>query len=43
MLFVKPNSFIDYELIDHGEVRKLERFGSIITNRPEPSAVWKRK
>lgn len=35
---LKPSSFNDYELIDFGKVRKLERFGSVICNRPEPSA-----
>ena len=30
----------DYELIDSGHKRKLERFGNYIINRPEPKAIW---
>lgn len=32
----------DYELIDSGENMKLERFGTIITARPETQALWKK-
>lgn len=34
--------FCDYELIDTGQYEKLERFGSYITRRPEPQAIWRR-
>jgi 23S rRNA (cytosine1962-C5)-methyltransferase len=34
--------FPDYALIDSGGGRKLERFGSIIVDRPEPQALWSR-
>ncbi|MFI3317975.1 MAG: class I SAM-dependent methyltransferase [Rikenellaceae bacterium] len=37
---ITPN-FADYELIDSGNHEKLERFGSIITRRPEPQAIWR--
>ncbi len=30
----------DYELLDSGEGRKLERFGSIVTDRPDPQVLW---
>jgi 23S rRNA (cytosine1962-C5)-methyltransferase len=30
----------DYELLDSGEGRKLERFGPVITDRPDPQAIW---
>ncbi len=30
----------DYELIDSGEGEKLERFGKVITVRPDPQALW---
>lgn len=30
----------EYELIDSGNQYKLERFGNMILNRPEPQAVW---
>ncbi|HYD15725.1 MAG TPA: class I SAM-dependent methyltransferase [Hyphomicrobium sp.] len=33
----------DYALLDSGAGRKLERFGSIIVDRPEPQALWSRK
>jgi 23S rRNA (cytosine1962-C5)-methyltransferase len=31
-----------YELIDSGEGRKLERFGSLLLDRPDPQALWKK-
>ncbi|VBB69563.1 SAM dependent methyltransferase [invertebrate metagenome] len=32
--------FPDYALLDSGDGRKLERFGHITVNRPEPQAMW---
>ncbi len=32
--------FADYQLLDSGAGRKLERFGAIIVDRPEPQALW---
>ena len=40
MQILSPQNFKDYELIDVGGFEKLERFGSYITIRPEPQAVW---
>lgn len=40
MLLLKPGPWSDYELIDAGGFEKLERFGKLITIRPEPQAVW---
>ncbi len=40
MLFLKPEYFSDYQLIDSGSYKKLEKFGSFILSRPEPQAVW---
>ena len=37
-----PKKWKDYELIDHGNTRKLERFGTVILDRPQPSAIWKK-
>ncbi|TAH26845.1 MAG: oxidoreductase [Cytophagales bacterium] len=37
---LNPKNFSDYELIDSGNYKKLERFGTIITSRPEPQAIW---
>ena len=31
----------DYELLDSGDMRKLERFGGVRVNRPDPQALWK--
>lgn len=36
----KPESWTDYELLDSGHFRKLERFGKWILERPEPQAIW---
>lgn len=33
--------FEDYALLDSGAGRKLERFGSILVERPEPQALWR--
>ncbi|MFI3328766.1 MAG: class I SAM-dependent methyltransferase [Rikenellaceae bacterium] len=32
--------FEQYELLDSGDFEKLERFGSVVTRRPEPQAIW---
>ncbi len=32
----------DYRLLDSGNGRKLERFGGIVVDRPEPQALWRR-
>lgn len=34
--------FPDYALLDSGQGRKLERFGDIVVDRPEPQAMWSR-
>lgn len=31
----------DYALVDSGNGRKLERFGGVIVDRPEPQAMWR--
>jgi 23S rRNA (cytosine1962-C5)-methyltransferase len=36
-------SWKDYELIDCGNLEKLERFGQYVLIRPEPQALWDRK
>jgi 23S rRNA (cytosine1962-C5)-methyltransferase len=40
MQLLTPTHFSDYELLDCGDFEKLERFGTYITIRPEPQAVW---
>ncbi len=37
---VYPTKWTGYELLDHGNSRKLEQFGNILLDRPEPSAIW---
>ncbi len=32
----------DYELIDSGSGRRIERFGSVVIDRPCPGALWRR-
>jgi len=38
-IFEQP-LFEDYELLDSGNARKLERFGKRILDRPDPQALW---
>jgi len=33
--------FEDYRLLDSGNGRKLERFGKLVVDRPEPQAMWR--
>ncbi|WP_299247850.1 class I SAM-dependent methyltransferase [uncultured Cytophaga sp.] len=40
MKILNPKEFVDYEIIDSGNYKKLERFGAFILSRPEPQAVW---
>lgn len=35
--------FADYALLDSGDGRKLERFGTVIVDRPESQALWSRQ
>ena len=37
-----PSNWKDYELIDSGNLEKLERFGKYVLSRPEPQAVWEK-
>jgi 23S rRNA (cytosine1962-C5)-methyltransferase len=37
---VETTGFADYALIDSGAGRKLERFGAVVVDRPEPQALW---
>ncbi len=39
---ITTDGFAGYELIDSGVGRKLERFGDIVVDRPEPQALWQR-
>jgi len=35
------DSWDDYELLDSGDNKRLERFGSFVLSRPDPQIVWK--
>lgn len=37
---VETEGFADYALLDSGHARKLERFGTVVVDRPEPQALW---
>lgn len=37
---ITTEGWSDYQLIDSGAGRKLERFGSIVLDRPDPQALW---
>lgn len=37
---IATEGFADYALLDSGRGRKLERFGAITVDRPEPQALW---
>ena len=39
-LLLHPTNWSDYSLLDTGDGRKLERFGSYLFSRPEPQALW---
>jgi 23S rRNA (cytosine1962-C5)-methyltransferase len=38
----KVYTMIDYELIDSGEGRRLEKFGKYALDRPDPEVLWKK-
>ncbi len=38
-----PKNWKDYTLIDSGDGRKLEKFGTYIFNRPETQAMWAKR
>lgn len=40
---VAPSGWGDYELLDSGDGRKLERFGRVVLDRPEPEAIWRQR
>jgi len=40
LLISTSKGFRDYKLLDSGQGRKLERFGRLMVDRPEPQAMW---
>ena len=43
MQLLSPLHWKDYELLDCGDLEKLERFGDVVLRRPEPQALWKKQ
>ena len=43
LVLLSSRGFDDYRLLDSGGGRKLERFGRILVDRPEPQAMWQRR
>ena len=43
MKIIATSGFTDYELIDSGDAKRLERFGKYIIARPDPQAIWQPK
>ena len=41
LTLLESRGFPGYRLIDSGNGRKLEQFGGIVVDRPEPQALWK--
>ncbi len=41
ILITEPSK--DYELLDSGNGKKLERYGSVVLARPDPQALWEMK
>ncbi len=41
LIFLTAPDWRDYELLDSGNGRKLERYGAYIFNRPEHQAIWR--
>jgi 23S rRNA (cytosine1962-C5)-methyltransferase len=41
MVLLTPKDWTDYELIDSGNGKRLERFGKYILARPDPQCLWK--
>lgn len=40
LALLQTRGFADYRLLDSGNARKLERFGRVVVDRPEPQALW---
>ena len=40
MLLEFPNNFNDFELLDSGLGFRLERWGEVILQRPDPQIIW---
>lgn len=43
MKILETTGWEDYELIDSGNGKRLERFGKYVLSRPDPQAIWNKK
>ncbi len=43
LLVLASDGFADYRFVDSGQGRRLERFGHVTVDRPEPQAMWPRR
>lgn len=43
LLVLASDGFPDYRFLDSGQGRRLERFGQVTVDRPEPQAMWPRR
>src|SRR5689334_5899205 len=41
MTILETSGWEDYELVDSGDGKRLERFGKYTLVRPDPQAIWK--
>ncbi|HYM65427.1 MAG TPA: class I SAM-dependent methyltransferase [Candidatus Sulfotelmatobacter sp.] len=41
MQILKTQGWQDYQLLDSGNSRRLEKFGEYVVSRPDPQAIWK--
>jgi 23S rRNA (cytosine1962-C5)-methyltransferase len=41
MIILTPTNWTDYQLLDSGDGKRLERFGKYILIRPDPQCLWK--
>lgn len=41
MQLLKTQGWTDYEFLDSGNGRRLERFGKYVIQKPDPQAIWK--
>lgn len=41
-MIIKTTKQKDYELLDSGEGKKLERYGKYVLSRPDPEALWRK-
>ncbi len=42
MIILTPSTWTDYDLLDSGDYKKLERFGPYTVVRPDPQVMWKK-